>query len=395
MQQSSANRLLPIGIPTFRTIIEGGYLYVDKTELVYELVRNPVGIFFLSRPRRFGKSLLLSTLAELFRGNRELFRGLWIDSTSYSWEAHPVLHLDFNLYRAHSVAELEASLKYFMQQSAAEHGITLTDTLYFIQFAELITGLAKKYQKQVVVLIDEYDKPLIDNLSDLEEAKRLRDFLKGFYRVLKSLDAQLRFVLLTGISKFSKVGIFSDLNNLFDISMVDRYAALPGITQAELERAFAPNIEEFAAAKGISRAELLEQIRYWYNGFAFSKAVLGTYNPFSLLQLFETQDFRNYWFESGTPSFLIHLIASGRNSIQELTQLNVEDIVFNTYELENLAIVPLLFQTGYLTIKAYDEQRRVYTLGHPNFEVENAFQVHKRTRPNQNDRILSTLSRKE
>lgn len=369
-------KLLPIGIPTFRKIIEGDFLYVDKTEMIYELVNNPGGIYFLSRPRRFGKSLLISTLSELFRGNRELFRGLWIDSAAYDWETYPVLHLDFNLYRIHSVAELETSVKYFLNQTATEHGLMLTDTLYFIQFAELISGLAKKYGKQVVVLIDEYDKPLIDNLTNLEESKHIRDFLKGFYRVLKSMDAQLRFLLLTGISKFSKVGVFSDLNNLFDISMLDRYAALPGITQAEVEHYFAERIETFAAKKSLPHAELLEQIRYWYNGFAFSKATLGTYNPFSLLQLFETESFSNYWFESGTPTFLVNLIATGKYTVQELTQLKVEEIAFSTYELENLAIVPLLFQTGYLTIKGYDESRRVYTLGHPNFEVENAFQVY-------------------
>jgi hypothetical protein len=344
-------KLLPVGIPTFRDIINGGYLYVDKTPLIYELIRNPKGIYFLARPRRFGKSMLVSTLLEIFTGNRELFRDLWLYDSPYTWEQHPVIHLDFNYYSARSVTELETSLKYFLQKTAAAYDITLTDTLYYIQFGELIRGLAEKYQKQVVVLIDEYDRPLIDCMTNLEEAKRVRNFLKGFYRVLKSSDAQLRFIFLTGISKFSKVGIFSDLNNLQDLSMDDRFAALPGITQTEVETAFHPYLASFAQ----------------------NKAPITLYNPYSLVCLLEAQDFRNYWFESGTPTFLVNLIKEQQYELADLKTREVGELAFSTYEIDNLAILPLLYQTGYLTIKNYNEQKRLFELYYPNREVEDAF----------------------
>ncbi|MFZ4660020.1 MAG: AAA family ATPase [Caldilineaceae bacterium] len=366
-------KLLPVGIPTFRDIINGGYLYVDKTPLIYELIRNPKGIYFLARPRRFGKSMLVSTLLEIFTGNRELFRDLWLYDSPYGWEQHPVIHLDFNYYSARSVTELETSLKYFLQKTAAAYDITLTDTLYYIQFGELIRGLAEKYQKQVVVLIDEYDRPLIDCMTNLEEAKRVRNFLKGFYRVLKSSDAQLRFIFLTGISKFSKVGIFSDLNNLQDLSMDDRFAALPGITQTEVETAFHPYLASFAQKKGIAVVELIEEIRFWYNGFRFTKAPITLYNPYSLVCLLEAQDFRNYWFESGTPTFLVNLIKEQQYELADLKTREVGELAFSTYEIDNLAILPLLYQTGYLTIKNYNEQKRLFELYYPNREVEDAF----------------------
>lgn len=366
-------KLLPVGIPTFRDVIAGGYLYVDKTELIYELIRNPKGIYFLARPRRFGKSMLVSTLLEIFSGNRELFRELWLYESPYAWESHPVIHLDFNIYSGRSAQELENNLRYFLQKTAAEHEVVLPTASLTIQFAELIYTLANKYQKQVVILVDEYDRPLIDCLTNVEEAKRIRDFLKGFYRVLKSSDAYLRFIFLTGISKFSKVGIFSDLNNLQDLSMDDRFAALPGITQRELEAAFQPYLPAFAQKKGITVAELLEQIRFWYNGFRFTKAPVSLYNPYSLVCVLESQDFRNYWFESGTPSFLVNLIREQQYDLADLKAREVGELAFSTYEIDNLAILPLLYQTGYLTIKHYDEQKRLFELYYPNREVEDAF----------------------
>ncbi len=370
---------LPIGVATFRKIIEGGYLYVDKTQLIYELIRPPSGVYFLSRPRRFGKSLLVSTLEEVFAGQRELFRGLWLYTSDYHWEPYPIIRIDFSLLQVENAQQLKHAIKIQLGWIADQHQITLTDDEYNIQFAELLMKLG--HEHQVVVLIDEYDKPLIDHLDNLAEAQRIRDILKGFYIVLKSMDRYLRFVFLTGVSKFSRVGVFSGLNSLYDISLHDRYAALPGITQEELEANFAPYIERFAMDKARLSQQLLEQIRHWYNGFAFSKAGVAVYNPFSLLQLLEAQDFRNYWFESGTPTFLLdlikaNLIKTSNYTIEQLNQVKLEEISFSTYDLENLAIVPLLYQTGYLTIKGYDETRRLFTLAHPNFEVENAFQTY-------------------
>lgn len=367
------NRLkpLPVGPHTLRDLIQGGYLYVDKTRLIYELIRNSKGIYFLARPRRFGKSLLISTLEEIFLGNKDLFQHLWLWDSPYLWEKHPVIRIDFSQHPVKSAEELKTSISHYLGQIAEAYHVPLPNAAYYIQWDELIRTLAPK--NQVVVLIDEYDKPLIDNLSNLEEARAIRDVLKGFYAVLKSLDRYLRFVFLTGISKFSKVGVFSDLNNLQDLSMDDRYAALPGITQAELEQDFHPYLQRLAEDKGLTIEDTLAQIRFWYNGFRFTKADVTLYNPFSLVSFFDVQDFRNYWFESGTPTFLVQLLKQRSYEIERLQRFQAEEIEFSTYELENLAIIPLLFQTGYLTIKEYDPTRRLYTLSYPNYEVEHAF----------------------
>jgi len=362
---------LPIGIQTFRSLIEGQYLYVDKTPLIYELIRNPKGAYFLSRPRRFGKSLLISTLEEIFLGNRALFQELWLFDSPYQWESYPVIRLDFSLEPVRTANELVESIKRTLADLASQHQITLQDAPYYAQWQELIRSLAAK--QAVVVLVDEYDKPLIDNLQNLEEAKQIQEVLKSFYAVLKGLDRYVRFVFLTGISKFSKVGVFSGLNNLQDLSMDDRYAALPGITQAELESNFQPYLQRYAEQKSTNVGETLVQIRRWYNGFRFTKADITLYNPFSLLYFFEAQDFRNYWFESGTPTFLVQLLKEQGYEIEKLKRVQAEEIEFSTYELENLAITPIFFQTGYLTIKDYDPTRQLFTLSYPNYEVENSF----------------------
>ncbi len=362
---------LPIGIQTFRDLIAGEYLYVDKTRWIYEMVRSPKGVYFLSRPRRFGKSLLLSTLEEVFSGRRDLFQGLWIYDADYRWETFPVLRVDFSLLGVHTARELEHKLTAYLSELAMEYGVPLGASDPQQALRLLIRALARR--NRVVVLIDEYDKPIMDNLDDVAEARRIQDILRGFYTVLKRMDPYLRFVFLTGVTRFSKVGVFSGLNNLKDISMDDRYATMLGITHQELQRAFAPYLAAFAANVGAEPSALLERIRRWYDGFCFSKACHPVYNPFSLLLFFDMQDFRNYWFETGTPSFLIHLITHGNYPIPQLEHLEVDELAFSSYEVERLDVVPLLFQTGYLTIKAYDPDLALYTLGYPNLEVENAF----------------------
>ncbi len=362
---------LPIGIQTFRKIIEGGYLYVDKTRYLYELIRHPSGTYFISRPRRFGKSLLLSTLDEIFQGNRELFKGLWLYDSPYTWTEHPVIRVDFGQRRVYSAQELEQYLTEHLYHLAQKAQLVYHSQNYQGQFVELIRHLGA--QNQVVILVDEYDKPMLDNINDLAEAQHIREILKGFYGVIKSLDAHIRFVLLTGVSKFSRVGVFSGLNNLQDLTLHSRYAALLGITQAEMERDFAPYLPALAARSGLTEPVLLAKIRAWYNGFCFSDECTPVYNPFSLLLFFETQQFQNYWFESGTPTFLLKLLKARNYPLQDLEHLEVPDLAFSTYELESLDIIPLLFQTGYLTIKGYNPDNRRYTLSYPNFEVENAF----------------------
>jgi hypothetical protein len=346
---------------------------VDKTRWIYDLVRYPKGVYFLSRPRRFGKSLLLSTLEAIFQGRRELFEGLWIASSDYGWEEHPVLHVDFSLLKVTTAQELTQALRRHITQLAHEHGVTLTwqDGTYYEQFADLIRQLAAR--GQVAVLVDEYDRPIIDNIQRVEEAERIREVLKGFYTILKGLDPYLRFVLLTGVSKFSKVGVFSGLNNLEDITMHPAFAALPGITGEEVKHFFRAHIADFAAAEGISEAALLERIRRWYDGFCFAAGGERVYNPFSLLLLFKQRRFVNHWFETGTPTFLIKLLHERGYDVQTLEQMQVNELSFSSYEVEDLSPLPLLVQTGYLTIQSYDRERRLYTLGYPNWEVEEAF----------------------
>lgn len=359
---------------TFRDIINGGYLYIDKTRYLYELVRYAKGLYFLARPRRFGKSLMVSTLEEIFLGNRNLFAGLWLDGSDYAWESHPVVRIDFSRHQIRTVAELELRIKRHIQQIAKQYAITIDEGPFDIQFEDLVVKLA--VTQQVVILIDEYDKPLIDNIADLPEALRIRDTLRSFYGTIKSLDQYLRFVFITGISKFSKVGVFSSMNNLDDLTMDPRFATALGITEEELRRDFAEHTAAFAVQAGLIPEALFQQIREWYNGFCFVEDCQSLYNPYSTLQLFVKQRFDNYWFETGTPTFLIKLIKDRGYDVNHFDTLELAALGFTTYELDKLEIIPLLFQTGYLTIKGYTPERRLYKLGYPNFEVENAFLTH-------------------
>jgi hypothetical protein len=365
---------LPTTTASFRGIIEGKFLYVDKTHYLYRLAQTFKGAWFLSRPRRFGKSLFISSLQELFCGNRELFRGLWIDSSDYTWERFPVIRLDFNLYPSATAEELQENIKRYLAYNARQYGIALSDDPYYAQFGDLILTLAA--EKQVVILIDEYDKPLIDNLHNLPEAKRIRDTLKGFYGVIKALDQHIRMSFITGISKFSKVGVFSDLNNLTDLTMHTSFATALGLTEAEIRDHLGEYITSFAQKEGIAESALLEKMRHWYNGFCFAPASENVYNPFSTLLLFYHQRFSNYWFESGSPTFLIKLIHQSNYDLEQLSHLELGELAFSTYEIDRLAIVPLLFQTGYLTIKGYMADSQRYVLDYPNYEVKNAFMIY-------------------
>jgi hypothetical protein len=361
---------LPVGVQTFSTMIERNYLYIDKTRDIYNLITTGQ-VYFLSRPRRFGKTLLISTLAEIFAGHRELFEGLWIDGSDYAWEAHPVVRIDFSQVSVTIASELKDALTEYLDQIAAQHNIVLEGSTYYFRFSNLIQQLAT--QNTVVVLIDEYDKPLIDNVEDVAEARRIREVLKGFYTILKAMDEHLRFVLLTGVSKFSKVGVFSGLNNLKDITLDNRFATLLGVTEQEIDRDLGEYVQAFAQSEGMPVDKLRAEIRSWYDGFCFSKRCLPVYNPFSLLLLLDMQDFRNYWFETGTPTFLIKLIKEKGYNIQLMDNLLVDELAFSSYEVGDLGVIPLLFQTGYLTIKGYDPETRLYRLYYPNYEVENAF----------------------
>ncbi|MEA2084834.1 MAG: AAA family ATPase [Thermodesulfobacteriota bacterium] len=360
---------LPIGIQTFQKLIDGNYLYVDKTEHIHRLIVQG-SVYFLSRPRRFGKSLLISILNEIFEGNKELFKGLWIYKADYVWEKHPVVRIDFSKSKARNGDELINYIVYQLDKTAQLYGITLKQTQYDIKFDELLTKLSGI--NKVVVLIDEYDKPIIDNIENKELATELREILKGFYTIIKACDEHIRFVLLTGVSKFSKAGVFSGLNNLEDISMNAGYSSLLGITRQEMENSFKKYIDQFAGSEEVSKSELIKKITYWYDGFCFSRNCEKVFNPFSMLLLFKMNSFGNYWFESATPSFLIKLIKEKNLDLSRLDGVRVDESAFSSYEIENLKVVPILFQTGYLTITDYDKERMEYTLAYPNFEVKNS-----------------------
>ena len=360
---------LPIGIQTFRKIIEQNYLYVDKTEHIHKLIVQG-SMYFLSRPRRFGKSLLISTLNEIFQGNKELFKDLWIYNSDYTWEKHPVVRIDFSRKKAENRDELKGFILHQLNNIAGNYGFSLERDQYDEAFDELLTRLGEI--NKVVILIDEYDKPIIDNIENKELAIELREILKGFYTIIKANDEHIRFVLLTGVSKFSRAGVFSGLNNLNDISMDTRYSSLLGITGEEMENSFNDHIDLLARSDGVSRSGMIEKITYWYDGFCFSRSCEKVFNPFSILLLFEKLSFANYWFESATPSFLIKLIKEKNFDLPRLDGIKISELVFSSYDIENLKIMPILFQTGYLTITGYNKERMEYTLAYPNFEVKNS-----------------------
>lgn len=361
---------LSIGIQTFRKLIEGNYLYVDKTKNIYDLVKYPAGAYFLSRPRRFGKSLLISTLEEIFLGNKELFQGLWIHGAEFPWKKHPVLRFDFSKQKAQTPKALHEFLHNQIDMFAQSYSIQLKTSHYYEKFEELIRKLAET--EKVVILIDEYDKAIIDHLSNTELAIEMREIMKGFFTILKGNDGQIRFLLLTGVSKFSQAGVFSNLNHLADITLRDQYSSLLGITEEELLYSFAANLQQLEKKEQSSREEVIAKIRYWYNGYQFSPMGTPVYNPFSTLLLFDSQRFQHHWFSTGTPSFLVDLILKNDYDIIKVP-LQVEEFTFSSYEVDDLSLTPLLVQTGYLTIKDYNEEFMYYTLDYPNFEVKQAF----------------------
>ena len=362
---------LPLGVQTFENLITGGCIYVDKTGLIRELLRHPQGMYFLSRPRRFGKSLLLTTLKAIFEGKRELFEGLAIAGSDYEWQEHPVIHIDMSGKVIESKDDLLVHLRNQTEHTARLYGIALAQQSYEDRFAELIEKLSER--NRVAILIDEYDKPILDNLTEPEPCRKIKEALSGFYGVIKPRDKYLRFVLLTGVTKFSKVSVFSKLNNLTDLSPERDFADLLGYTDAELTTCFAEYLEAAEKEMGLSAAEMLEMTRKWYNGYRFSTRDLCVYNPISVMTMLRRREFDDYWFETGTPTFLVDLLKKQRYALPEVENLHIPRGVFSAYEIDNLEIEPLLVQTGYLTIRDYSPERRMFTLSYPNFEVESAF----------------------
>ncbi len=328
---------------------------------------------FLSRPRRFGKSLLVSTLSEIFSGNQALFQGLYIYD-KIEWQEYPVIIIDFNhiSYSNHEV--FKSSLSYFLDKVANKYDIVLSAPFIREKFAELIEKISEKTQQKVVILVDEYDKPIVNYVDDIQRATENREILRDFFGVLKSSDAFLRLVFLTGVSKFARVSIFSDLNNIRDITLSKQFSTLCGYTQAELEKSFDKHIQSLCFEMGMKKPKLLNQIKLWYNGYSWNGKDT-VYNPFSILNLFVEQQFDNYWFVSGTPTFLMQLIKKKELDVTILENQKVSKSLFDSFQIENLNIFVLLFQTGYLTISDIDTKEipYLYTLNYPNLEVKHAF----------------------
>ncbi len=360
---------LPVGIQEFAKLRNEGFVYVDKTEYIYKMI-NSASYFFLSRPRRFGKSLLLNTIKEIFNGNKHLFEGLWIYD-KVDWEVHPVIKISFSK-TDYAGMGLAAAIDNMLERIAATYDITLSQPTFSLKFEELIQKLAK--DKKVVILIDEYDKPIIDYIDDIPQAEENRKILKNFYSIIKDSDSFIKFFLITGVSKFSQVSIFSDLNNLNDITLNRKYATMLGYTQEELAHYFEGYIKELGAFYKDDYEDIYEQIKINYNGYSWDGRHF-VYNPFSVLNLFDNMEFADYWFATGTPTFLMQLIREREYTIFDIEKRRIFKSELNKYDITNLSLIPLLFQTGYLTIKESDSHG-ILLLDFPNAEVERSFTIH-------------------
>lgn len=371
----SDNIKYPIGIQSFSKLRENGYLYVDKTSLIFSLIQNKA-YYFLSRPRRFGKSLLLSTLDAYYRGRRDLFKGLALDSLTEDWDPHPVLHLDLNYGLYKEPDDLERILSEVLDEWEKIYGVpdaTYQTASSNIRFNRIIRRAYDKTGKKVVILVDEYDKPLLNTIHMPELAHVYRSQLKAFYSNLKTMDEYIEIAVLTGVARFSKVSIFSDLNNLNDITFQDKYAAICGITSDELDLYFRPSMEEMAAATGFSTEQVRAELRKRYDGYHFALSSPDIYNPFSLVNAFAANYMGDYWFSSGTPYYLVRLILNGDIPFRDIAPVNIDRRFLETAGLLNDDPIPAFYQTGYLTIKGFDPDFNEYILDYPNEEVKYAF----------------------
>ncbi len=360
---------LPVDVSDFETLITENYLYIDKTEQIDNLLAKG-RLYFLSRPRRFGKSLLISTIKQIFAGNKRLFEDLWIGKYGcHTWTEYPIIYLDFSTIAHRTPEHLEISLSNRLSLIAKSYGITLDEGLLEDKTYNLITQLAQK--GKIVLLVDEYDKPLLDHIDNIAVAEQQRAILHGFYDAIKGLDAYFHAIFITGVTKFAKTSIFSGMNNLNDISLLPESSTLLGYTIEEIRMYFELYIEEYSKKKEIAIDSVYREIKIWYNGYRFSKATTYVYNPFSILYYLKNKDRANYWFTSGTPSFLVNLL---KKDPSELSTMDKKVLNFDTLNGSfNLGKVPpliLLQQAGYLTIKDYNEQTNLYTLGFPNEEVQ-------------------------
>ena len=366
-----SGELYPVGIQNFESLRNDGYFYVDKTELMYRLVKTG-RYYFLSRPRRFGKSLLISTLEAYFQGKKELFEGLAVYGLEKEWKRYPVIHLDLNAKKFDTEEDLIRLIDRQLLVYEALYGSVPTDKTVDDRFVSLIRNAATKTGERVVILVDEYDKPMLQAIGNDSLQTEYRNTLKAFYGVLKSMDGYIRFALLTGVTKFGKVSVFSDLNNLEDISRNPDYSDICGISEKELLDNFSEDIQELAGANGQTYEQACAQLKEDYDGYHFCPDSIGIYNPFSLLNTFKSRRYGSYWFETGTPTYLVELLKKSNYDLEEMSHVETNDDILDSIFTDDNPI-PVIYQSGYLTIKEYDRRFGMYTLGFPNREVEDGF----------------------
>lgn len=365
-------KIYPIGIQNFEKVRRDGYVYVDKTRFVYQLAKTG-SYYFLSRPRRFGKSLLLSTLHAYFDGKRELFEGLAIEQLEKDWTVYPVLHLDLNARNYEDKNSLREELNKHLEIWEQEYDSPYADRKPEERFFHVIRRAYEKTGQRVVILVDEYDKPMLQAIEDEELQKEYRNQLKPFYGVMKSLDGYIRFAFLTGVTKFGKVSVFSDLNNLKDISMNPNYVEVCGMTEDEIHQYFEPEIHTLADKEGLSYEAACELLKTYYDGYHFTENSVGMYNPFSLLNTLDSMRPDSYWFATGTPSYLVYLLQRYRYDLWKLVKEETTSEVLDSIDSVSKNPIPVIYQSGYLTIKEYDKRFGLYRLGFPNKEVKEGF----------------------
>ena len=364
-------KLYPVGIQNFESLRNDGYFYVDKTELMYRLVKTG-RYYFLSRPRRFGKSLLISTLEAYFQGKKELFEGLAVHGLEKEWTEYPILHLDLNTQKYETPESLENVLDESLASWEELYGRNENEIGQARRFAGVIRRAKEKTGRRVVILVDEYDKPMLQAIGNDALQDRYRSTLKAFYGALKSEDGSIRFALLTGVTKFGKVSVFSDLNNLMDISRDERYTDICGISEKELLDNFSEDIRDLARANGQTFEQACAQLKEDYDGYHFCPDSVGIYNPFSLLNTFAKRRYGSYWFETGTPTYLVELLKKSNYDLEKMTRVETNDDILDSIFTDDNPI-PVIYQSGYLTIKEYDRRFGMYTLGFPNREIEDGF----------------------
>ncbi len=366
------SKIYPIGIQSFEKIRREGYFYIDKTALIYEMVKTG-SYYFLSRPRRFGKSLLISTLKAYFEGKKELFEGLAMEQLEKDWTKYPILHLDLNAQNYDSPESLGRILNDHLEYWESLYGTRPSETSFSLRFAGIIRRACEKEGQRVVVLVDEYDKPLLQVIGNEELQDSFRNTLKAFYGALKSKDEYIKFGMLTGVTKFSKVSVFSDLNNLDDITMWKQYADICGVSERELHDNLETELHELADAQGMTYEEVCNKLKDYYDGYHFAHNAIGIYNPFSLLHTFKRNEFGSYWFATGTPTYLVELLKKHDYNLADITRDEVPASVLEGIDSVDTDPIPVIYQSGYLTIKGYNAEDEEYRLDFPNREVEEGF----------------------